>query len=275
MPNCVLIVLIVLVGLAVFLVGNAEKDRQKGHVRLDARSYYTTPELVLLSPYNNCIGWLSTHGQSPFLDWRRVAPHLAAFVAHWHDIRTEAQRVVTRPVADLSQATFGGIGRPSWTAFILKWYHTECEPGAADKCPTTCALLDNDRTVLSAMFSVMGPRTHIKRHAGPFRGCVRAHLGLSVPRQSDECYIQVDGRRYSWSAGELQLFDDTYVHEVHNNTDEPRIVLFMDVLRPLSSRAARSVNERLVRSRLPRILTKINSKNEKPGTHNHEPQPAS
>jgi beta-hydroxylase len=36
-----------------------------------------------------------------------------------------------------------------------------------------------------------------------------------------------------WEEGEGLLFDDTYHHEVWNDTDEERAILFMDVERPL------------------------------------------
>jgi beta-hydroxylase len=68
-----------------------------------------------------------------------------------------------------------------------------------------------------------------------------AHLGLSCP---PEAAILVDGRRYSWRDGEDVLFDDTYVHEVANESaTRPRVVLFCDVearmAGPLSDWAAR------------------------------------
>jgi beta-hydroxylase len=36
-----------------------------------------------------------------------------------------------------------------------------------------------------------------------------------------------------WEAGKSLIFDDTFNHEVWNDTDETRVVLFVDVLRPL------------------------------------------
>ncbi|MEO6871212.1 MAG: aspartyl/asparaginyl beta-hydroxylase domain-containing protein, partial [Chthoniobacterales bacterium] len=37
-----------------------------------------------------------------------------------------------------------------------------------------------------------------------------------------------------WEEGKTMFFDDTYNHEVWNDTDGVRVVLFLDVLRPLS-----------------------------------------
>ena len=36
-----------------------------------------------------------------------------------------------------------------------------------------------------------------------------------------------------WDEGKSLFFDDTFPHEVWNDTDSIRVVLFMDVLRPL------------------------------------------
>ena len=38
-------------------------------------------------------------------------------------------------------------------------------------------------------------------------------------------------QRCEWKEGEGVLFDDTYVHEVWNKTDERRVVLFLDIYR--------------------------------------------
>ena len=47
------------------------------------------------------------------------------------------------------------------------------------------------------------------------------------------CRIRVGGEIRHWEAGESLVFDDTYDHEVWNDTDELRAVSFVDVIRPL------------------------------------------
>ena len=46
--------------------------------------------------------------------------------------------------------------------------------------------------------------------------------------------MEVDGQRGEWREGELLFFDDTYKHEVWNDTDEERLVLLFDFERPMS-----------------------------------------
>jgi len=43
----------------------------------------------------------------------------------------------------------------------------------------------------------------------------------------------VGGQRYHWQSGEAIVFDDAYVHSAHNPSSHARVVLFLDVLRPL------------------------------------------
>jgi aspartyl/asparaginyl beta-hydroxylase (cupin superfamily) len=43
----------------------------------------------------------------------------------------------------------------------------------------------------------------------------------------------VNGEKFNWIEGKGLLFDDTYVHSVYNYTNEPRIILFVDIERPL------------------------------------------
>jgi beta-hydroxylase len=85
----------------------------------------------------------------------------------------------------------------------------------------------------TAMFSILSPRKHILDHRGPYKGVLRYHLGLIVPRDAEDCKIRVGEDFRHWMQGESMVFDDTYNHEVWNDTDETRVVLFVDVLRPL------------------------------------------
>jgi aspartyl/asparaginyl beta-hydroxylase (cupin superfamily) len=62
---------------------------------------------------------------------------------------------------------------------------------------------------------------------------VRCHLALQVPKDSQNCWIRVDDQIRQWQEGEVLLLDDTYEHEVRNDTDETRVVLFLDFDRPM------------------------------------------
>ena len=48
----------------------------------------------------------------------------------------------------------------------------------------------------------------------------------------------MNGQQAVWEEGKGMMFDDTYPHEVRNDTDGVRVVLFMDILRPLRFRGS-------------------------------------
>lgn len=111
-------------------------------------------------------------------------------------------------------------------------------------CPKTCALLDTIPNVFQAFFSILDPGKSIPYHAAPYRGYLRYHLGMKVP-QKNPPLLRLGDRDHVWQEGEAILFDDTLYHEVINRADEQRVILVIDVLRPLP-RAAHFVNRVIV-----------------------------
>ena len=109
------------------------------------------------------------------------------------------------------------------------------------------------------MFSVLSPHSKIKIHRGFYKGVLRFHLGLSTPN-SDDCFIVVDNKKYSWRDGEGVILDDTYLHYVENNTDQDRIILFCDIVRPTKGYAS-SLNNFLINYMAP--LSSRNNHNNK------------
>ncbi len=101
------------------------------------------------------------------------------------------------------------------------------------QCPKTSALLEKLPGLQNAWFSILAPNYRIPAHRGPTKALVRCHLGIQVPQDKSNCWLRVDKSIYSWSEGKCVLFDDTYEHEVHNDTEEYRAVLFVDIDRPM------------------------------------------
>jgi beta-hydroxylase len=112
------------------------------------------------------------------------------------------------------------------------------------------------------MFSVLGPHSKIIPHRGPFRGAMRYHLGLVIPEDSQNCWIQVDSEKVHWKEGKSELFDDTFVHQVRNDTDQTRIILFCDVDRPSLSGLAAGLNSLVINSGIAQKLSFMNSRHE-------------
>ena len=120
----------------------------------------------------------------------------------------------------------------NWKTFGFYVYGKRVDDNCAI-CPQTAALLDSLPGIRSAMFSILKPHYRIAAHKGPTRAVIRAHLGLKVPADWRNVWIRVHDQILHWQEGRVVLFDDTYEHEVHNDTDELRAVLFIDVDRPM------------------------------------------
>jgi len=93
----------------------------------------------------------------------------------------------------------------------------------------------------SAMFSILAPRKHIPEHRGLWKGVLRYHLGLIIPEPVGSSRIRVGKDVRFWEEGKSMIFDDSHPHEVWNDCDSQRIVLFVDVERPLPSRFRHSI----------------------------------
>jgi aspartyl/asparaginyl beta-hydroxylase (cupin superfamily) len=113
------------------------------------------------------------------------------------------------------------------------------------RCPETGKLLDSVPGMTLAFFSVLAPGMHIKRHRGSYKGVVRCHLGLLVPEPRTAVRMRVGDEMIYWEEGKCVIFDDTHKHEVWNETNGVRVVLLLDVYRPLPG-WLRRVNEAIL-----------------------------
>ena len=62
---------------------------------------------------------------------------------------------------------------------------------------------------------------------------MRYHLALKVPEPKEKCGIRVADEVLHWEEGKGMMFDDSFPHEAWNKTDGVRVVLFMDIVRPM------------------------------------------
>jgi|ERR1051326_2287016 beta-hydroxylase len=167
----------------------------------------------------------------------REFPWLPRVEAGWKDVRLELEQVLasSRSVPSfesLSEEQARIVQPAHWKTFFFYAYGHRVDEGCAP-CPKTAALLDSIPGMTTAMFSILTPGTHITPHRGPFKGVLRLHLPLLVPADGERCAIRVGGETRTWREGEGLVFDDTYEHEAWNESDEIRVVLFVDFLRAL------------------------------------------
>lgn len=192
----------------------------------------------VLAPVERFIAKRSLVGDATFFPDDRF-PWIEQIEANWLIIREELEGVLTEREAlpnfqDISKDQIEITDDDRWKTFFLYGYGFKARLGI-EMCPKTAALMKQIPGMTTAMFSILSPRKHILDHRGPYKGVLRYHLGLVVPREAERCRIRVGQDIRHWEEGESLVFDDTFNHEVWNDTDDTRVVLFVDVLRPLSS----------------------------------------
>lgn len=155
---------------------------------------------------------------------------------NWRGIRDEAERVAMVGDNAPSLATISPDHRSiaevnKWKSFFLFGYGYAIEENLA-QCPVTASVIERIPGLNSAFFSILEPGTHIPDHRGVTKGLITCHLGLIVPADGD-VRMRVDDRIVRWAEGETLVFDDTYRHEVWNDSNATRVVLLIQFERPL------------------------------------------
>ncbi len=157
--------------------------------------------------------------------------------AHWQDIRAELDAVLADvdkvpPFQELSRDQRRLTDDEGWRTYFFYAFGFEAE-NHTQRCPETNRWLKTIPGMTTAFYSIFAPGKHLPRHRGTFKGILRYHLGLRVPEPREMCGIKVDAEICHWDEGKSLIFDDTFYHEAWNDTDETRVVLFVDFTRPL------------------------------------------
>jgi beta-hydroxylase len=175
-------------------------------------------------------------GDEPVLA-REPFPFLDPFEAHWREIRAEVDGILKHREAvptfqEISPDQAKIAKGDNWRTFILYGFGARSEKNCA-RAPVTAKLLERVPRLQTAWFSILAPGYHIPPHRGVSKGIVRCHLGLIVPTEREKCRMRVADRTCVWREGELFVFDDTFDHEVWNDTEQERVVLIFDFDRPM------------------------------------------
>lgn len=120
-----------------------------------------------------------------------------------------------------------------WKTHILFGFGRKVESNCK-RCPETTKVLESIPGMTTAWFSMIDPGYHIPPHRGPSKSFLVCHLGLLIPKNKEHCYLRVGDRKLHWDEGKCFVFDDTFQHEVRNDTDEHRVVLLVHVKRPMT-----------------------------------------
>jgi ornithine lipid ester-linked acyl 2-hydroxylase len=164
-------------------------------------------------------------------------PWVAGIESNWTTIRNELDRVLVRRhefpnVQDITVDAQAITQDAGWKIFLLVAYGIRSEFNIA-LCPETWRSVQQIPGLKTAMFSVFQPGKRLPPHRGPYNGVLRLHLGLLVPEHDRNLGICIGSEERSWNEGSVLIFDDAYEHEAWNETDKPRVVLFVDFEKPL------------------------------------------
>jgi beta-hydroxylase len=175
-------------------------------------------------------------GETTFFE-PELFPWASAVEAEWITVRQELEAIMARRedipnFQDISEAQKVLTEGDQWKTFWFYGYGEKAEENCA-RCPQTARVLQLIPGMKSAMFSILAPRKHIPEHRGMYKGILRYHLGLIVPGPEGSCKIRVGNDVRYWKEGQSLVFDDSHPHEVWNDCDSYRVVLFVDVVRPL------------------------------------------
>ncbi len=198
---------------------------------------------TFLAPVNALMYAFSSVPRTPYLPMDSI-PVLSTLTDNWQTIREEGLKLEEQEAIKASEKLndigFNSFFRRGWRRFYVKWYG-DIHPSAVDACPRTIELIGNIPGIKAAMFVNLPSGAKLPIHRDPYAGSLRYHLGLATPN-SEDCRIIVDGTPYYWKDGEAVLFDETYIHYAHNESDQDRVIFFCDVERPVKFKVIQWIN---------------------------------
>jgi aspartate beta-hydroxylase len=161
-----------------------------------------------------------------------IREELLGVLANDSDLAPYVDMPDSAPAADM----WRDLNRsPAWSGYHL-YRHGERVDAHCARCPKTAALLESlplmripDHSP-EILFSVLKPHTHIPPHTGVINGRLTVHLPLIVP---EDCgALRAGDEQRPWRVGECLIFDDSFVHEAWNDSDQTRVVLILDTWNP-------------------------------------------
>jgi ornithine lipid ester-linked acyl 2-hydroxylase len=157
--------------------------------------------------------------------------------ANWSKIRQELDEILKYReelpnLQDIETGQYSITQDNHWKTYFLYGFGFKAEQNCV-RCPETTHIIEQIPGITTAFFSILSPHKHIPEHRGFYKGVIRCHLGLIIPQPFFKCKMRIGNDLAFWQEGKALVFDDCYRHEVWNDTDEVRVVLLLDAIRPL------------------------------------------
>ena len=175
-----------------------------------------------------------------------IAHFLYQVQGQWKNIREEAFGILRRNL--FKPQPEGIITRGKWGVYNLYNDGIRIEENCLN-APLTCSLIEKIPQISNSpqirgcvTFSHMEAGTHASSHAGPTNSKLRIHLGLNTPPRpvnvtstaNSPCKARVANEYFTWEDGQMDIFDDSFDHEVWqlDPLKRPRLILMMDMVHP-------------------------------------------
>ena len=175
-----------------------------------------------------------------------IAPFLYQVQGQWKNIREEAFGIVKRNL--FKPQPEGLTTRGKWGVYNLFNDGIRIEENCLN-APLTCSLVEKIPQISNSpqirgcvTFSHMEAGTHASSHAGPTNSKLRIHLGLNTPPRpvnatstaNSPCKARVANEYFTSEDGQMDIFDDSFDHEVWqlDPLKRPRLILMMDMVHP-------------------------------------------
>jgi aspartyl/asparaginyl beta-hydroxylase (cupin superfamily) len=174
-------------------------------------------------------GWLDSSSYafaSVFEDrWRSIQQEALALLSQGH---------YTEHVQSRQSSSSSPKLTDSWEAFNIKRHGAVCSPHLS---PVTWGLLQAFEEIMGSKynlcyFSMVPSGGVIDPHQSNLEKDTRHRHQLCLKHTHcsdlDRVYLQVSGEKRGWQEGKLLSFDDAYMHDVKNLSNDFRLVLLFD-----------------------------------------------
>ncbi|XP_040564034.1 uncharacterized protein [Lepeophtheirus salmonis] len=166
----------------------------------------------------------------------KIKDDLEKIRVEWEKVRDEVLKV--KNGSGFLQESENLLDSGSWQQFEIYKQGRKVKKNCL-LTPFTCSLFEHfpparTNTRGQIKFSIMSDNTHVHAHCGPTNTRLRIHLPLVVPSTADSSNLKlrVTDKYLTWKEGEFLIFDDSFDHEVWNNSGGERLVLIFDIWHP-------------------------------------------
>ena len=133
-------------------------------------------------------------------------------------------------VLDLDKNLIELTNDDGWKAILLCTHKGLIESNEK-KYPKTIETISKLPNLVSAAFSILKPYKNLSLHRGPYSGILFVHLGVVIPNPNSEITFIVNSEKRHWQQGKAFAFEDSFLHQVINNSDQYRTILLLEIVR--------------------------------------------